>query len=128
LPLAAVGYAAQSAEVSPLGVIASLAAFWYGAEMVLIYIAGWPLTALYPLHAAIRDLVLPALWIDGWVGTDLTWRGPQVSVAAEAHNAVAGDVQRQPIVQPSTTPPQLHSGSVTSSPQYPSTSKKRRRH
>jgi ceramide glucosyltransferase len=87
LPLTAAGYAAHSAGVSPLSAVAALAALWYGAEMMLLRIAGWPFTAFYPLHAAIRDLLLPGLWIDGWVGTDFVWRGHQMSVAADAPGA-----------------------------------------
>jgi ceramide glucosyltransferase len=86
-PLTAAGYAAHSAGIFPLSVVAALAALWYGAEMVLVWVAGWRLTALYPLHAAIRDLLLPCLWVDAWVGTDFVWRGHQMSVAADAPGA-----------------------------------------
>jgi hypothetical protein len=32
----------------------------------------------------VRDLLLPALWIDAWVGKDFVWRGHQMSIAADA--------------------------------------------
>ena len=87
LPLTAAGFAAHGAGISPLSVVAGLAALWYGAEMVLVRTSGWHLTALYPLHAAIRDVLLPALWVDAWVCTDFVWRGHQMSVAADAPRA-----------------------------------------
>jgi hypothetical protein len=27
------------------------------------------------------DLLLPVLWINGWIGTDFVWRGHQMSTA-----------------------------------------------
>jgi ceramide glucosyltransferase len=35
----------------------------------------------------VRDLLLPVLWIDGWIGTDFEWRGHQMSVAADTPGA-----------------------------------------
>jgi ceramide glucosyltransferase len=31
-----------------------------------------------------RDLLLPALWIDAWIGTDFVWRGNAMSVADDS--------------------------------------------
>jgi ceramide glucosyltransferase len=84
LPLIAAGYAAQAVAVSVPGTVAALAAAWYGAEMALARVAGWHLTPLYPVHALLRDLLLPALWIEAWVGTDFVWRGNRMSIAADA--------------------------------------------
>lgn len=53
---------------------------WYGAEMLLAAIAGWHLPLLYPLHALVRDAMLPVLWIEGWRGHDFVWRGNAMSV------------------------------------------------
>jgi ceramide glucosyltransferase len=84
LPLIAAAYAAHGAGISVTGTVGALAFAWYGAEMALARIARWQVTPLYPLHAVIRDLLLPVLWIDGWVGTDFVWRGHQMSVAADS--------------------------------------------
>jgi ceramide glucosyltransferase len=73
--------------VSTGGAVAALAIVWYGAEMALMKIARWHLTPLYPLHALVRDLMLPGLWIDGWIGTDFVWRGNQMSIAADSPTA-----------------------------------------
>jgi ceramide glucosyltransferase len=86
-PLLAAGYAAHAAGVSTAGAVAALAIVWYGAEMALMKIARWHLTPLYPLHALVRDLMLPGLWIDGWIGTDFVWRGNQMSIAADSPTA-----------------------------------------
>jgi len=83
LPMIAAGYAAHAAGVSVAATLAALAVLWYGAEMALARAAHWHLTPAYPLHAVLRDLMLPVLWIDGWVGTGFVWRGNQMSVAAD---------------------------------------------
>jgi ceramide glucosyltransferase len=88
LPLTAAGIAAHGAGL-PTGVaVAGLAAAWYGLETLLVWAAGWHFTPLFPLHAATRDLLLPALWIDGWIGTDFVWRGNAMSVADDSPVAV----------------------------------------
>ena len=58
-----------------LSALLLVAAAWYGSEMLLARAAGWPLTFAYPLYAAMRDLMLPLLWINGWLGSDFVWRG-----------------------------------------------------
>jgi len=81
-PLVAGGALALEAGVPIAPAVALLAALWYGAEMILTRAAGWPLTFAYPLYAATRDLMLPVLWINGWLGSDFVWRGnPMSSVA-----------------------------------------------
>jgi len=87
LPLTAAGYAAYGAGLSVTATVAALAIVWYGAEMALARVARWHLTLSYPIHAVLRDLLLPVLWIDGWIGTDFVWRGNQMSVAADAPTA-----------------------------------------
>jgi ceramide glucosyltransferase len=83
LPTAAAAYAADAAGLPAAAAVAALAVLWYGAEMALARAARWPLSPLYPVHAILRDLLLPVLWIDGWVGTGFVWRGNQMSIAAE---------------------------------------------
>ena len=83
-PLMAAGYLAYAAGVSVPATVAAMALAWYGAETALVRAARWPLTPLYPLQALLRDLLLPALWIDAWVGTEFEWRGNQMSIATDA--------------------------------------------
>ena len=83
-PLIAAGYAACAADVSVVGTVAPLALVWYGAEIALAKAAQWPLPLLYALQALLRDMLLPVLWFDAWIGTDFVWRGHQMSIAADA--------------------------------------------
>jgi ceramide glucosyltransferase len=82
-PLIAAGYAACAADVSVFGAVVPLALAWYGAEIALAKVAQWPLPLLYALAALLRDLLLPILWFDAWIGTDFVWRGHQMSIAAD---------------------------------------------
>ena len=68
--------------------VGAFAALWYGAEMALAQAAGWHLSALSPLIAVLRDLLLPWLWLDGLVGTDFVWRGNAMSIAEDAEPAL----------------------------------------
>ena len=83
-PLMAAGYAACATDVSVFGVVVPLALIWYGAEIAMAKAAQWPLPLLYALQALLRDLLLPVLWFDAWIGTDFVWRGHQMSIAADA--------------------------------------------
>ena len=68
--------------------LAALAALWYGAEMALARAAGWYCPAHYPLHAAVRDLLLPWIWFDGLVGTEFVWRGNAMSIVEASEPAL----------------------------------------
>jgi ceramide glucosyltransferase len=85
-PLAAAAFAAAQADVS-LGSVPALAAVWYGSEALLAWAAGWHLTARSPLAWVMRDLLLPALWIHGWLGGAFVWRGNEMR-PAESRGAV----------------------------------------
>jgi ceramide glucosyltransferase len=88
-PLTAAAIAAHGA-----GLVAALATAWYGLETLLVWAARWHFTPLFPLHALMRDLLLPALWIDAWIGTDFVWRGNPMSVAAD------GIAEARPLASP----------------------------
>ena len=68
--------------------IGAFAALWYGAELALASAAGWHVSALSPLIAVLRDLLLPWLWLDGLLGTDFVWRGNAMSIAEDAELAL----------------------------------------
>jgi ceramide glucosyltransferase len=88
LPLSAAGYAAHGTGLPVAGTVTALALAWYGLETALAWAVRWHLTPLFPLYAMLRDLLLPGLWIDGWIGTDFVWRGNAMSVA---HDGVTDD-------------------------------------
>jgi ceramide glucosyltransferase len=84
LPLLAAGYAAAAADVSVIGVVVPLAVVWYGAEAALARIAGWHLGRWSLLAWIVRDLMLPVLWAQAWLGNSFSWRGNKMSVADTA--------------------------------------------
>jgi ceramide glucosyltransferase len=86
-PLLAAAYAAQAADLSPLAAIAVLAAFWYACEAYLSHAAGWPVAAASAIAWVTRDLMLPVLWAQAWVGNTVSWRGNEMKLA----DAVAGN-------------------------------------
>jgi ceramide glucosyltransferase len=76
-PLAVVAFAAAQSDL-PLAGVPALAAVWYGSEAILAWAAGWHLTIRSPLAWALRDLLLPAIWFNGWLGSAFVWRGNQM--------------------------------------------------
>jgi ceramide glucosyltransferase len=87
MPLIAAGVAAWAAEVSVVGVVMPLAAFWYACEAYLARHAGWHTEAWSPLAWMVRDLMLPVLWAQAWLGKTFSWRGNDMSLA----DAMAGN-------------------------------------
>jgi ceramide glucosyltransferase len=87
-PLLAMAFVATAAGWPVWESVGALAALWYGAEMALAQAAGWHLSPLSPLVAALRDLLLPWLWLDALVGTDFVWRGNAMSIAEDAEPAL----------------------------------------
>jgi ceramide glucosyltransferase len=76
-PLAAVAFAAAQSDLS-FASVPALAAVWYGCEAALAWAAGWHLTVRSPLAWALRDLLLPAIWFNGWLGSTFVWRGNEM--------------------------------------------------
>jgi len=87
LPLLAAAYAAAASDASVASVVVPLAAFWYACEAYLARTAGWHVGAWSPLAWLVRDLMLPALWAQAWLGKTFSWRGNDMSVA----DAMAGN-------------------------------------
>jgi ceramide glucosyltransferase len=86
-PILAAAYAAQSADVSAAAVILGLLAVWYACEAALAQAAGWHVGRWSPLAWVMRDLMLPVLWSQAWLGKSFSWRGHDMSLA----DAVAGN-------------------------------------
>ncbi len=85
-PLLAAAYAAAALDVSP-GFVVMFAAAWYGCEAALARAAGWHLSPLSPLAWLMRDVMLPTLWVQAWLGNSFSWRGNDMHLA----DAVAGN-------------------------------------
>ncbi len=80
-PLVAAAYAAEAMDVSGVGVVAALGAVWFGSEALLARAAGWHLSPLSPLAWVARDLMLPVLWVQAWLGNSFSWRGNDMHLA-----------------------------------------------
>jgi ceramide glucosyltransferase len=78
-PLIAAAFAAAQSDL-PLASVPVLAVVWYGSEAALAWAAGWHLSVRSPLAWALRDLLLPAIWFNGWLGSTFVWRGNQMRV------------------------------------------------
>jgi ceramide glucosyltransferase len=85
-PLLALAWVLAAVDWPVAGVVA-LAAIWYGAEAALAGMAGWHLTVRSPLAWILRDILLPPVWIGGWLGRSFVWRGNQMR-AVESPGAV----------------------------------------
>lgn len=81
VPLIAAAYAAETFEVSSVGVALTLAMAWYGCEAVLARAAGWHMTTLSPIAWMVRDAVLPLLWVTAWLSNSFSWRGNDMRLA-----------------------------------------------
>jgi ceramide glucosyltransferase len=62
-----------------------LPTIWYGCEILLARIAGWPLSWRSPLAFILRDLMLPLLYVSAWTGSQFEWRGNRIDVEKRAH-------------------------------------------
>ena len=49
-------------------------------KWLLAIAAGWHVSPRYPLYGLIRDLLLPALFINALRGSDFVWRGNEMQV------------------------------------------------
>jgi ceramide glucosyltransferase len=80
LPMIALALVAPAVGLPPVLRVISLAAAWYGGEMLLAAAAGWHLSLLYPLYGLARDLLLPVLFVGALHGDDFVWRGNEMQV------------------------------------------------
>ncbi len=80
LPMIALAFICAATGLPVAASIGSLAALWYGGEMLLAAAAGWHLSMVYPLYGLARDLLLPALFVTALRGDDFVWRGNEMQV------------------------------------------------
>jgi ceramide glucosyltransferase len=57
---------------------AGLLLLWFGAEAALARRAAWHWSIRMPLACMLRDVLLPLLWIDAWLGSSFIWRGTEM--------------------------------------------------
>ena len=80
--------AAAALDVDLVAALAIIAALWYGGEALLAWVAGWHLSLRSPLAWVLRDLLLPIVWVDAWLGSSFEWRGNRIRV--EGNRSPAG--------------------------------------
>jgi ceramide glucosyltransferase len=80
-PILAGVAAAASFDADPALASLALVGIWFGAEAILARVAGWHLSLASPLAWIARDVLLPVLWLEGWLGDTFVWRGNDMSVA-----------------------------------------------
>jgi ceramide glucosyltransferase len=79
-PALAAAYAARDMHVDPWSASLAVVAVLYVAEIALLAAARFPLSWRTPFAMALRDLCLPAMWLDAWLVDDFTWHGQRMSV------------------------------------------------
>jgi ceramide glucosyltransferase len=90
-PMVAAGLLASAMDWPAAPAVFAFGLVWYGGEIALARAARWHLSALYPVQALLRDLLLPVLWLDGLFGSDFEWRGNAMSVAVDSEAVEAVD-------------------------------------
>ncbi|BCX18634.1 MAG: ceramide glucosyltransferase [Geminicoccaceae bacterium] len=84
LPSLACGLWAWAAGMPVLPALGLLLAFWYAAEIALARSAGWPVGRWSVPAMLLRDLAIPVLYLQGWLGNRFVWRGNAMSLAEPA--------------------------------------------
>ena len=88
LPLTAAACVADTLDVPAAALVAGLATIWFGSEAALARAAGWSFSPWSPLAWALRDALLPLVWVHAWLSEGYAWRGNDISTAesnARAH-------------------------------------------
>jgi ceramide glucosyltransferase len=89
LPGVACGLWAWAAGMPVLPALGLLLAFWYAAEVALARSAGWHVGRWTVPAMLLRDLALPVLYVQGWIGNGFVWRGNVMSLAEPADGGLA---------------------------------------
>ena len=104
-PLIAMIAAALLAGISPLLPALGFVAAWYGAEWLLSAKAGWHAAPRLVAACMLRDAMLPALYVNAWLGRGFEWRGHDMRAVEGARSssdtntgssALAGDDKETP--------------------------------
>src|SRR5271165_2993711 len=95
LTIGAAAVAAPEFGLSAASSGALAAAFWYSAEAVLAFAAGWRLSWRSPLALFARDCLLPFLWALAWTGDAVVWRGNAMNVDEPVLEEAASGPPRQ---------------------------------
>ena len=75
--------AAAAADVSLTATIAAIAVAVYLPELALAAAKRWPLSVRSLPAMLARDMMLPAVWLRGWIGGAVHWRGNTMIIGTE---------------------------------------------
>jgi ceramide glucosyltransferase len=92
LPFLAFASALLMLGIDLLVPILVLAAVWFGSELVTARKVGWRVSPWTPISLAVRDLLLPVLWIAGFSPGGFDWQGHAMS-AQRPHCGMASPDQ-----------------------------------
>ncbi|MES1155602.1 MAG: glycosyltransferase, partial [Pseudorhodoplanes sp.] len=87
-PLMAMAFLVFAFELPLAATLGIFVSVWYGAEMLLAFTAGWPLSARSLLAAMLRDLMIPPLWFAAWSDAGFVWRGNAMTLNDDSVEAV----------------------------------------
>ncbi len=90
LPIVAGAYAARDFGFEPWTAAAIVAALWHVPETAMNLWLRWPISFISPFAYLLRDLLFPAIWIDGWLGDDFVWLGNSMTVRESSEETVDG--------------------------------------
>jgi ceramide glucosyltransferase len=93
LPMIALAIVAPAFELPILPAVLVFGTFWYASETLFAAIAGWHVSARYPLACFARDLLLPVLFFSALQGDDFVWRGNEMQVERLRPRRVMGRVR-----------------------------------
>ena len=83
-PLLALVLASTVLDFDVLHFAVLYALAWFSAEAALAAGVGWHLSWRSPLLWVVRELTLPALWVQGWLGNAFSWQGNAMTAARGA--------------------------------------------
>lgn len=78
-------------RIGALAAVAGLFILWYGAEAVLARRAGWHFSWRMPAALLLRDVLLPALWVAAWAGSEFVWHGTKMRAESGGEGAEIAD-------------------------------------
>ncbi|MCW5696084.1 MAG: glycosyltransferase [Bauldia sp.] len=90
LPMA-IAAALTVAGAVPVAAALGFAVLWYGAETAVTAAVGWPVSWRTPFALVLRDLLLPAVWVGGWIGNRFEWRGQVMTVSPSGRRAIGAE-------------------------------------
>lgn len=83
-PVLAIAFVAAQTGYSPVAAVIVFTMLWYGAELFLVVKAGWHVSRHSLTCAILRDLMLPALYLNAWGGSGFEWRGNEMQAVESA--------------------------------------------